>query len=220
MNSFINVLLLVFTLPTMLLSIYVGFDLPVEFLRTTTAQLPYLDYGFLGLGLILLVISLRRSIRRWMGVRMTNQNEKYKWNSKVSAPRKIRVIVYTILESAVMASLGLAYCYLTPFAWFPSIVMLFFSLEGLLFLIVCHKNLFRIGITSKAILVADREVILIYLSGLRQVSISQQTVYFDYLENLQLTFPTDCVEENEREQFFNTLKEQVNRDKVLFKNVD
>jgi hypothetical protein len=69
-------------------------------------------------------------------------------------------------------------------------------------------------------LVADREVILIYLSGLRQVSISQQTVYFDYLENLQLTFPTDCVEENEREQFFNTLKEQVNRDKVLFKNVD
>ena len=128
--------------------------------------------------------------------------------------------VYTILESAVMASLGLAYFYLTPFAWFPSLVMLFFSLEGLLFLFVCHKNLFRIGITSKAILVADREVILIYLSGLRQVSISQQTVYFDYLENLQLTFPTDCVEENEREQFFNTLKEQVNRDKVLFKNVD
>jgi hypothetical protein len=220
MNSFINVLLIVFTLPTMLLSIYVGFDLPVEFLRTTTAQLPYLEFGFLGLGLILLVISLRRSIRRWMGVRMTNQKGKYKWNSKVSAPRKIRVIVYTILESAVMASLGLAYFYLTPFSWFPSLVMLFFSLEGLIFLIVCHKNLFRIGITSKAILVADREVILIYLSGLRQVSISQQTVYFDYLENLQLTFPTDCVEENEREQFFNILKEQVNRDKVLFKNVD
>ncbi len=220
MNSFINVLLLVFTLPTMLLSIYVGFDLPVEFLRTTTAQLPYLDYGFLGLGLILLVISLRRSIRRWMGVRMTKQKSKYKWNSTVSAQRKIRVVVYTILESAVMASLGLAYYYLTPFAWFPSLVMLFFSLEGLLFLIVCHKNLFRIGITTKAILVADREVILIYLSGLRQVSISQQTVYFDYLENLQLTFPTDCVEEKEREQFFNTLKEQVNRDKVLFKNVD
>jgi len=220
MNSFINVLLLVFTLPTMLLSIYVGFDLPVEFLKTTTAQLPYLDYGFLGLGLILLVISLRRSIRRWMGVRMTNQKGKYKWNSKVSAPRKIRVLVYTILESAVMASLGLAYYYLTPFAWFPSLVMLFFSFEGLLFLIVCHKKLFRIGITSKAILVADREVILIYLSGLRQVSISQQTVYFDYLENLQLTFPTDCVEENEREQFFTTLKEQVNREKVLFKNVD
>lgn len=114
MNSFINVLLLVFTLPTMLLSIYVGFDLPVEFLRTTTAQLPYLDYGFLGLGLILLVISLRRSIRRWMGVRMTKQKSKYKWNSTVSAQRKIRVVVYTILESAVMASLGLAYYYLTP----------------------------------------------------------------------------------------------------------
>jgi hypothetical protein len=204
----------------MLLSIYVGFDLPVEFLKTTTAQLPYLDYGFLGLGLILLAISIRRSIRRWMGVRMTNQKGKYKWNSKVSASRKIRVVVYTILESAVMVSLGLAYYYLTSFAWFPSIVMLFFSFEGLLFLIVCHKNLFRIGITSKAILVADREVILIYLSGLRQVSISQQTVYFDYLENLQLTFPTDCVEENEREQFFTTLKEQVNREKVLFKNVD
>jgi hypothetical protein len=35
-----------------------------------------------------------------------------------------------------------------------------------------------------------------------------------------MLFPTDCIEENDREAFFNTLKESVNRDKVLFKNVD
>jgi len=220
MNSFINVLLLLFTFPTMLLSIYVGFDLPVEFLKTTTAQLPYLEIMFLSLGMILLIISLRRSIRRWMGVRMTNQKGKYKWNSKVSQPRKVRVIVYTFLEVAVLGSLGYAYYSLTHAAWFPAAVMLFFSVESLIFLLICYRNLFRIGITSKAILVADREVTVIYLSGLRQVSISQQTVYFDYLENLQMAFPTNCVEENEREQFFKTLKEQVNRDRVLFKNVD
>lgn len=220
MNSFINVLLLVLTLPTMLIAIFVGFDLPVDFLRSTAGRLPYLNEILFGLGMMMFFISLKRSLRRWMGVRMTKEVAKFKWNTQVSAERKQRVFVYTILESAVLMSLALGYYFLTPKAWFPALVMLTFSIEGLIFLFTCQKHLFRIGITSKAILVADREVILIYLSGLRQVSISQQTVYFDYIQNLQMLFPTDCIEENEREAFFNTLKESVNRDKVLFKNVD
>ena len=80
------------------------------------------------------------------------------------------------------------------------------------------KNNFRVGITSKAILVSDREIILIYLAGLRKVSVSQQTVYFDYIQDLQLSFPLDCVEASERTTFFTSLESQLDPNRVLFQN--
>jgi len=204
----------------MLVSIFVGFDLTIDFLHTTGARLPFKFYVFLGLGLLLLVISLRRSIRRWMGIRMTNQVSKFKWNQVISNDRKKRVVTYTLIETTVLLSLFIGYYTLTADAWLPAFVMLFFALESMLFLVVCTKNKFRVGVTSKAILVADREVKLIYFKGLRQVSISQQTIYFDYIQELQLSFPTDCVEQEDRETFFNVVREQIDRDKVLFRVTD
>ncbi len=217
MNSFINLLLLVVTLPTMLMSIFVGFDLPVEFLGVSGARIPYRFYVFLGLGMVLLIIGLWRVVRRWMGIRMTKQIKKFKWNQAISNSRKQRVITYTLLESLVFLSLAYGYYYLTTDAWFPALAMLFLSIESLLFLLLNAKSNFRIGLTSKAILASDREIILIYLKGLRQVSISQQTVYFDYIENLQLSFPTDCIPEENRTEFFELLKGQLDNNRVLFR---
>jgi hypothetical protein len=217
MNSFINLLLLVVTLPTMLMSIFVGFDLPVEFLGVSGARIPYRFHVFLGLGMVLLIIGLWRVVRRWMGIRMTKQIKKFKWNQTISNSRKQRVVTYTLLESLVFLSLAFGYYYLTEDAWFPALAMLFLSVESLLFLLLNAKNNFRIGLTSKAILASDREIILIYLKGLRQVSISQQTVYFDYIENLQLSFPTDCIPKESRTEFFDLLKGQLDNNRVLFR---
>lgn len=217
MNSFINLLLLAITIPTLFFSVFVGFDLPVEFLRTTAAQLPYRFEIFLGLGLILFVISMRRSLRRWMGIRMVNQVSKFRWTGQISKTRKQRVIVYTVLESAIMLAVGIGYISLTKEAWIPAFVMILFAADGLVFLLINAKNKFRVGLSSKAILTADREVILLYLEGLRKVSIGQQSIYFDYIQELQLSFPTDCIQEAELNDFFDQLKESVNRDKVLFR---
>jgi hypothetical protein len=51
MNSFINILLLIVTFPTMLLCIFIGFDLPIEFLRTTARTMPYASEILLVFGL-------------------------------------------------------------------------------------------------------------------------------------------------------------------------
>jgi hypothetical protein len=50
------------------------------------------------------------------------------------------------------------------------------------------------------------------------VSVSQQTVYFDYSENLQLSFPLDCIEEPQKANFFAALEGQIDRDRVLFQH--
>lgn len=73
MNKFINALLLFTLFPTMLFTIAVGFDMPIEFLRTSGQQLPYRFEIFLALGLFIFIILLRRTVRRWMGMRLVNQ---------------------------------------------------------------------------------------------------------------------------------------------------
>jgi hypothetical protein len=202
----------------MLISVFVGFDLPIDFLNTTGANLLHRFEIFLGLGLLYAIISLRRSVRRWMGVFMTSKTAKFAWNGKISRERKQRVILYTSIESIVMIFLAFSYNYVSEQTLFISAVLVFFAIESLVFLIVNVKNNFRVGVTSKAILVSDREIILIYLAGLRKVSVSQQTVYFDYIQELQLSFPIDCVEASERTTFFTSLEAQLDPNRVLFQN--
>jgi hypothetical protein len=217
MNSFINLLLLAISLPTLLLSVFVGFDLPIDFLHTTGKRLPFSMQVYLVLGLVLLIIGLRRSIRRWMGVSMVKQQTKFIWNQPISSERKKRVFVYNCLEALVFLSLLIAHLYLTQAAFFIALTYFILTLDAVLFLLINGKE-FRVGLSSKAILVADIEVILIYLNGLRKVSVSQQTIYFDYIEELQLSFPLDCIEPSQKSSFFDALEGQIDRDRVLFQH--
>jgi hypothetical protein len=217
MNSFINLILLVISLPTLLLSVFVGFDLPIDILHTTGKRIPFGAEVYLLLGLLLLIIGLRRSIRRWMGVSMVKQSTKFVWNAPISKERRLRVFVYNSLEGLVFISLAFAHWFLTSSAAFVLIVYLILAADAFLFVLI-QKGNFRVGLSSKAILVADREVILIYLNGLRKVSISQQTIYFDYIEELQLSFPLDCIEIAHRQEFFGALEKQIDRDRVLFQH--
>lgn len=217
MNRFINMLLMFLLIPTMLMAIYVGFDLPVTFLKTTGAYIPYREEIFLGLGLLILIVNVRRSIRRWMGMRIVSKQMKFKWNAPVSKTRKRRIVTYTILEVLVMTFVGVALYIVTPQAWFPAIAFIFGAVDNLIFGSVgLSGNHYRIGLSSKALIVADREVILLYFKGLRKISVQQQSIYFDYIKGLQLTFPSDCIQDEHRAEFFKLLEEQIDQDRVFF----
>lgn len=215
MNSFINLLLLLVSVPTLLVSVFIGFDLPVEFLKSTAAELPYIKELYFTLGLLILIIGLRRTVRRWMGVSMVKKQDKFVWNQQISIERNKRVVVYNSLEALVFLSFSVAHLFLTTMSIFVVLIYFILLIDSIIFIFINQKN-FRVGLSSKAILVADREIILIYLNGLRKVSISQQTIYFDYIEDLQLTFPLDCIKEDQKTSFFEALESQIDRNHVLF----
>lgn len=218
MNRFINAVLLFFTLITAFIAIYVGFDLPFGILKTTGSQIPYVDYIFHGLGLFLFIIVLRRSFRRWMAIRIVNRQEKFKWNKPVSKERRVRVIIYNVLELFVYTFAASALYWLTDRAWAPVIALLFAALDNVI-LTAMGRN-YRVGLSSKAVIVGDREVVVLYYTGLRKVSVHQQTVYFDYIKDLQLSFPTNCISEEDRSEFFDALEQQVDREKVYFSRTE
>jgi hypothetical protein len=218
MNSFINVLTLFITFPILALAIFIGFDIPFDSFGITGTEIPYRFEVFAGLGFVLFLIQLRRSTRRWMALSMVAKLNRFQWNQPVSGPRKKRVATYNLIEVTVMVVLSYGLYTITKESIVPAIVFLAFGLDSLVFTLV-GRNKYRVGLSSKAILVADREIILIYFVGLRKVAIQQQTVYFDYINNLQLTFPLDCIEEHNKHDFFEALHNVIDMDRVFFSNI-
>lgn len=220
MNRFFNAILLFILFPTMALTVFVGFDLPVDFLKVSGSNIPYRNEVFLVLGLFLLLINLRRSIRRWMGMNLVNKTSRFSWNEEVSKERRLRVYVYNGLEALVMTAVGTALFAVSTEAWFPATALWFGAFDNVIFTLVgLSGGKYRAGITSKAVILADRDVQLVYLSGLRKVSIHQQTIYFDYIKGLQMTIPVESIELEQRDVFFTVLESKVDRDKVFFSRV-
>lgn len=217
MNKFINVLLIFVGILILFYTIIVAFDAPINFIRTSGSQLPFRFETFLIMGLLLLVINLRRSVRRWMGLRIVNQLEKFKWNAVMSAQRVNRVVLYTLMEAVVMGFFGIALYVISKEAWMPMIGLLFGTFDNIIFTIYgAVKQKFRVGLTSTALVVADRDVTIIYFKGLRKVSAQQQTIYFDFIKDLQLSFPTNCIKTEEQPAFFEAVKSTVDENKVFF----
>lgn len=217
MNKFINILLLLITFPMMLLAIFVGGDLPIEFMKTSGGQLPYRFELFLAFGILYYVIIVRRSVKRWAGVHMVSQVDRFTWNEPMGEDRKKQVYLYQSLEALLMLFGGFAMYTLCKEAWIPATALGVGAIDNMIFLFAGKaKNIYRIGLTSKALVVADRDIKVLYLSGLRKVTIQQQTVFFDYVKDLQMTFPLTCIQDKDKSAFKNKLEAQLDRDKVFF----
>lgn len=203
----------------MALAIFIGFDIPFDSFGITGSEIPYRFELFAGLGFILFIIQLRRTTRRWMALSMVSKLDRFQWNKPVSLSRKKRVATYNLIEVTVMAVLSVGLYSITKESLIPALIFLVFSVDSFVFTLV-GRNKYRVGLSTKAILVADREIILIYFTGLRKVAIHQQTVYFDYINNLQLTFPLDCIEEENKQEFFEGLHKVIDKDRVFFSNIE
>ncbi len=203
----------------MALAIFIGFDIPFDSFGITGSEIPYRFELFAGLGFILFIIQLRRTTRRWMALSMVSKLDRFQWNKPVSLSRKKRVATYNLIEVTVMAVLSVGLYSITKESLIPALIFLAFSVDSFVFTLV-GRNKYRVGLSTKAILVADREIILIYFTGLRKVAIHQQTVYFDYINNLQLTFPLDCIEEENKQEFFEGLHKVIDKDRVFFSNIE
>ena len=217
MNKFVNILLLLVMFPAVGLTIFVGFDLPVEFLKTTGSQIPYRNEVFIGFGALFLIIGGRRSLRRWAGMRMVGQISRYQWNQPMDNKRVRQASMYLNLEATIHFFVAAATYSITPQAWPISVVLLALGLDHLIFGIYGRINKkFRVGITKNAIVVADRDVKVIYYTGLRKVSTHQQSLFFDYIKELQIAIPIDSVSPENRADFRHFVEGNVDRDLVYF----
>ncbi|MNK21366.1 hypothetical protein D3C87_396200 [compost metagenome] len=213
MNRSINILLLFFSFPAFAFIICVAFD--IHFFNIAIASLPFKFHIFIGVAMLLLLLIIRRSANRWVGVFMTRKPQRFLWSTPVSAERKKQVRLFLVLEAVIAFFSMMTAWLLTKESWPIAAVYGLMVLDQLVFLAIA-QSWFRVGITHKAVVVADREVRVLYFSGLRRVETHQQTLYFEYIEDLQLFFPINCIPEGKYDEFRTAMEERVNRDRVFF----
>jgi hypothetical protein len=146
---------------------------------------------------------------------MTRRPERFIWHTDIGADRRKQVRMYLVIEAITALIYAYATYTITAEAWFVSLVYLLLFVDQILFLFMAMPW-FRVGVTQKAVVVADRELRVLYFSGLRRVESHQQTVYFEYIEDLQLFFPTNCIPEGKYREFRDALETRLNRDRVYF----
>jgi len=217
MNKSVNILLILLLAPVFGLSIFVGFDLPIEFLKTSGKNLPYQHTIFIIFGIVIFLLGVRRSMQRWIGIKMVNQEEKYQWNKEINGKRKAQVNMYLIIEGLMHVLVAFALVFLTQKALVIATVFFALGFDHILFCVFGnYKKVWRVGVTNKAIVQAERDFKVIYFSGLRRVSVHQQTIFFDYIKELQMAISVDSISPENRESFRNVLEQKLNRDKVHF----
>ena len=217
MNKSVNILLILLLIPVFGLSIFVGFDLPIEFLKTSGKNLPYQHIIFITFGILIFLLGVRRSMQRWIGIKMVNNLQKYQWNEEIDKKRKSQINMYLLIEGAMHILVAFALVALSQKALVIATVFFALGLDHLIFCVFGNsKKVWRVGVTNKAIVVAERDFKVIYFSGLRRVTVHQQTLFFDYIKELQLAISIDSISPENRESFRNILEEKLNRDKVHF----
>jgi hypothetical protein len=217
MNKSINIFLVLFIIPAIAFSIVVGFDISIEFLRTSGKFIPFQKTIFASFAALFFLMGIRRTSKRWSGIRMVNKIAKFQWNEPVDKQRVSQANLYLIIEAVIHFMVSLVFLILTPKSIWISCVFFALGLDHLIFCIIGNvKKLWRVGVTNKAVVVADRDFKVLYFSGLRKVSVHQQSIFFDYIKDLQLSFPTQCIKPENRQSFVAKLEEKVDREKVFF----
>jgi len=214
MNKITNILLLLVTIPIMWICIFIGRDLPIETLKTTGGQLPYQQIIFWSAASIVFLIIARRSVRRWAGMQLISQTEKFIWNQEVSPDRKKRVLLYNFLEALALLCISIGLFETCPVGWPIAFAYGIAVFDGIIFTIFAwFRKGWRIGFTKKALILSDREVKAVYFLGLRKIYIHHETLHFDFIKDLKLNVSFGAVQN--KEEFINALWENLDQDKVF-----
>jgi len=136
MNKSINIFLVLSIIPAIAFSIVVGFDISIEFLRTSGKFIPYQKTIFASFAALFFLMGIRRTSKRWSGIRMVNQIAKFQWNEPIDRQRVTQVNLYLIIEAVIHFMVSLVFLILTPKSIWISCVFFALGLDHLIFCIV------------------------------------------------------------------------------------
>ncbi|GAA0874691.1 hypothetical protein GCM10009118_10990 [Wandonia haliotis] len=215
MNKGVNILVIFLIIPLFILGIIAGFDLNAIGIFEGV-ETPYLKEIYLVAAGIIGILLAIRGVQRWFGLRIFNHQEKFVWSGSVSRERLGRIRLYLVLENSYLLFVGLYFLWISEFSEVLGWVCLAGFTESIVFLILrTNRRYIRTGVTKQALIVGGREVRFYYFSGLRKVTVLQQSVYLEYKDELTLSFPINAIDTADLNQFKKHFLEEIDGDRVF-----
>ncbi|PKR79742.1 hypothetical protein CW751_13535 [Brumimicrobium salinarum] len=166
---------------------------------------------------LIFIIGAMRSSRKWSGIKIVNQIDRFQFNTLISQERKQRVLLINSIEIIGFFLIGIVFFIFSIDAVYISLIFLIFIIDAIVNTIrgVVSKK-YRVGMTKKAIVAVDREVIAIYFKGLKRISIQKDLLFFEYVNDLVLDFSLQNIPAEKQEEFMRLLRSNVDEKKVFF----
>lgn len=219
MNKFFNIWTLIFTVLTIPFVFAVGWNIDFSFfgLNVPGEEFEYADLFFSVSAGLVFALGVLRASKKWAGINITRQKSRFLFLSSISKTRMKRVVLYNLLEMSFYLIFAFFFIVVMKTAIFLGLVLVLLFLENLInTLYGVSRKTYSIGITSKAIIFVDRDVKAIYLNGLKKVSKHQQTIYFEYVNDLVLHIPSNTIPREKEKSFLETLQSVADPNKVFY----
>lgn len=189
--------------------------------NTTRIAMQYQDIVFGIAGVLIFMIGAFRSSRKWSGIRIVNQIDRYQFTTPISKERKERVITINLIEILGFFLLGLVLVIFSIDAIYIALIFCIFIIDSFLnTLRGIYAKKYRVGMTRKAIVSVDREVIPIYFKGLKKITLEQGILYFEYVNDLVIDLQLATIPEDKIKTFLNLLRKNVDDSQVYFSGFD
>lgn len=177
----------------------------------------YKDQIFAIAAVLIFLLGALRSYRKWSGTSVVNQIDRFQFNTPISQYRRKLVISINLMEILSFTLIAIAFMVFYSKAFYLPLIFFIFVADFIVNSLVGAKGKkYRIGMTKKAIISSDREVVTIYFQGLKHVSIQRDLIFFEYINDLVLTLPLSSIPLDKQSEFLKRLKDSVDEKKVFF----
>lgn len=178
---------------------------------------PYTVYIYAVVAGFILLIGGSRAARKWSGIKIVNRVDKFIFNQPISKDRKNLVRVHSLTEILAYILFAWLFYKFSEQALVVTLVFVLLMVNAILNLFMGNrKDKYRIGLTRKAIIQVDREVKPIYFKGLKRISMIQDEVFFEYINDLVLDIQLSTIPEEKRGEFLDLLRKTVDESKVYY----
>lgn len=175
------------------------------------------------LSVLVLILGLLRVKRRMNGIKDISSYKKFIYSIPISKNQRSQSIVaicieiaFTIFFTFILLKVQTldVHHYVLPML----IVIVVLGIENLIFLIryILDAKKKRLGISDQFIAHFDREMKLIYYTGLQRIEIYQGMINFKYKKNLNLFLNLSSIPESELVPFFDALKKVLETKNIFF----
>ncbi len=166
---------------------------------------------------LLLLLGILKAYRKWMGIAIIRQKSKFVFHTLIDTERRKQVTLYNYLELVFLLLISSYYLYFIEVTPWIALALSFITVEHFLSnAIGLHMKSYGVGISNKAIVRVDREIDAIYFKGLKKITKQQDSLIFDYNNELTLFIPLTCVPPKKMDQFMATIYEKAPKSKVFY----
>lgn len=192
-------------------------DFSIFGLNVPGEEFKYADLFFSIAAGIVFALGVLRASKKWAGINITRQKRRFLFFTNISKSRMKRVVLYNVLEMSFYLIFTFFFLVVMETALYLGLVFVLLFIDNLInTLFGVFKQTYSIGITSKAIIFVDRDVKAIYFKGLKKISKHQQTIYFEYVNDLVLHIPTNIIPREKESDFLKTVQKIADPSKVYY----